>query len=87
MNVLNLKSLILTEQLKKGQAYDFDYDNQILEHEKYDAKRNYKHNTGYFPGIATKGYSPICRSKSVGVKIFAVLNGLCSNKSLSPVTK
>jgi hypothetical protein len=32
---------------------DFIYDNQIIEHEKYDAKRTYKHTTGYFPGVAT----------------------------------
>ena len=55
MNNLNIKSLLLTKQLKKGELYDFDYDNQIIEHEKYDAKRTYKHNTGYFPGVATIG--------------------------------
>ncbi|MDR1055517.1 MAG: hypothetical protein LBL90_06790 [Prevotellaceae bacterium] len=49
MNNLNVKSLPLTKQLRKGQFYDFDYDNQIIEHEKYDSKRTYKHNTGYFP--------------------------------------
>ena len=27
-------------------------DNQIIVHEKYDAKRTYKKITGYFPGIA-----------------------------------
>ena len=55
MNDLNIKSLLLTKQLKKDGFYDFDYDNQIIEHEKYDAKRTYKHNTGYFPGVATIG--------------------------------
>ena len=30
------------------------YDNQIIEHEKYDASKTYKKNTGYFPGVATK---------------------------------
>ncbi|MDR2835188.1 MAG: hypothetical protein LBV69_03165 [Bacteroidales bacterium] len=34
LNDLNIKSLILTKQLEKGKFYDFDYDNQILEHEK-----------------------------------------------------
>jgi hypothetical protein len=33
--------------------YDFDYDNQIIVHEEYDAKRTYKHTTGYLPGVAT----------------------------------
>ena len=55
MNDLNIKSLLLTKQLKKGEMYDFDYDNQIIEHEKWDAKRTYKNTTGYFPGIATIG--------------------------------
>ena len=55
LNSLNIKSLLLTQQLKSGEKYDLDYDNQIIEHEKYDAKRTYKHNTGYFPGVATIG--------------------------------
>ena len=55
LNDLNIKSLLLTKQLKKGNFYDFDYDNQIIEHEKYDAKKTYKMNTGYFPGVATIG--------------------------------
>jgi hypothetical protein len=55
MNKLNIKSLFLTKQLKEGGCYDFDYDNQIIAHEKYDAKRTYKKNTGYFPGVATIG--------------------------------
>jgi len=53
MNDLNIKSLLLTKQLNKGEMNDFDYDNQIIVHEKYDAKRTYKHTTGYFPGVAT----------------------------------
>lgn len=55
MNDLNIKSLLLTNQLKKGKYYDFDYDNQIIEHDKYDAKRTYKRTKGYQPGIATIG--------------------------------
>ena len=55
LNDLNIKSLILTKQLKKGEFYDFDYDNQIIEHEKYDASMTYKKNSGYFPGVATIG--------------------------------
>jgi hypothetical protein len=55
LNDLNIKSLLLTKQLKKGELYDFDYDNQIIEHEKYDAKKTYKMNSGYFPGVATIG--------------------------------
>jgi hypothetical protein len=55
LNDLNIKSLILTKQLKKGSFYDFDYDNQIIAHEKYDAKKTYKMTTGYFGGAATIG--------------------------------
>jgi hypothetical protein len=55
INDLNVKSLFLTKQLEKGEFYDFDYDNQIIEHEKSDAKKTYKMNTGYFPGVATIG--------------------------------
>jgi hypothetical protein len=55
MNKLNIKSLLLTGQLEEGGCYDFDYDNQIISHEKFDAKKTYKMNTGYFPGVATIG--------------------------------
>jgi hypothetical protein len=55
MNKLNIKSLLLTKQLEEGGCYDFDYDNQIISHKKYDAKKTYKKNTGYFPGVATIG--------------------------------
>jgi len=52
---LNMKMLLKLGLLKKDVPQDFDFDNQILEHEKYDAKKTYKMNTGYFPGIATIG--------------------------------
>ncbi len=55
MNDLNIKSLLLTKQLEKGKIYDLNYDNQIIEHEKWDAKRTYKHITGYFTGIGSIG--------------------------------
>ena len=55
LNDLNIKSLLLTKQLEAAKFYDFDYDNQIIEHEKYDAKKTCKMNTGYFPGVATVG--------------------------------
>jgi len=57
LNLLNIKSLLLTKQLKPKECYDFDYDNQITANKKYDAKRTYKHTKGYFPGIATIGNS------------------------------
>ena len=55
LNLLNIKALVLTKQLQANTSYDFDYDNQITTNKKYDAKRTYKHNKGYFPGIATIG--------------------------------
>jgi hypothetical protein len=55
MNKLNLKMLLLTKQLEVDREYDFDYDNQIIKNDKFDAKRTYKHNTGYFPGVASIG--------------------------------
>lgn len=55
LNNLNIKSLLLTKQLKKDTCYDFDYDNQIIATEKYDTKHTYKHTKGYFPGVATIG--------------------------------
>jgi hypothetical protein len=53
LNRLNLESLLLTKQLCTDQYYDFDYDNQVLANKKYDAKKTYKKNKGYVPGIAT----------------------------------
>jgi len=55
LNLLNIKSLILTKQLKEGVEYNFDYDNQINANNKWDAKKTYKKTTGYFPGVATIG--------------------------------
>jgi len=55
LNLLNIKSLLLTGQLESDAYYDFDYDNQIIATEKYDTKRTYKHCNGYFPGVATIG--------------------------------
>ncbi len=62
LNKLNIKSLKLTGQLKAGEYYDFDYDNQINANNKWDAKKTYKKNKGYFPGIATIG------NKIVGIE-------------------
>ncbi len=55
LNTLNIKSLLLTGQLQENTFCDFDYDNQILATEKYDAKNTYKHTKGYFPGVASIG--------------------------------
>jgi hypothetical protein len=52
---LNIKMLLMLKLINKKDLQDLDFDNQILENEKYDAKKTYKMNTGYFPGIATIG--------------------------------
>ena len=55
LNTLNIKSLLLTNQLQQGTCYDFDYDNQVIATGKYDTKNTYKRTKGYFPGVATIG--------------------------------
>lgn len=55
LNKLNLAILLLTKQLKPEKKYDLDYDNQFIACEKYDAKKGYKMQRGYFPGVATIG--------------------------------
>ena len=52
---INIRLLLKLKLLNKDELQDFDFDNQILAHEKYDAKKTYKMNSGYFPGIATIG--------------------------------
>ena len=46
------KPLLATGQLESGQEYDFDFDHQFIETEKYDAKPTYKKFLGYSPGVA-----------------------------------
>ena len=51
MNCLLIKALLATGQLKSGQEYDFDFDHQFIETEKYDANPTYKKFLGYSPGV------------------------------------
>jgi hypothetical protein len=60
MNRLMVKQLMICNQLSaKYTEYTFDYDNQFLPADKYDAKRSYKHADGYFPGIASINNMPV----------------------------
>lgn len=59
LNQLNISILLLLNLLNRGQYYDFDYDNEILKTEKYDAQNTYKHCKGYFPGMATINGMPV----------------------------
>ena len=52
LNDFLFKSLLLTSDYKAGQRVTFDYDNQIIGTEKWDAKRTYKEYPGYCNGIA-----------------------------------
>jgi len=55
LNKLNIRSLNLTKQLKRGEFHELDYDNKILANNKYGSKPTYKKNMGYFQGIVTIG--------------------------------
>ena len=55
MNSLLFNALLATGQLMAGFEYDFDFDHQFIETEKYDAKRTYKKFLGYSPGVAVIG--------------------------------
>ncbi len=69
LNQLNIKILPTTGQLVKTNEYDFDYGNQIIATEKYDAKRTYKHTKGYFPGVVTVGNKIVYKvTKAVRIK-------------------
>ena len=55
LNGLLINALLATGQLQSDNEYDFDFDHQFIETEKFDAKMTYKKFTGYSPGIATVG--------------------------------
>ena len=55
MNKLLVNALLATGELKTNQEYDFDFDHQFIETEKYDAKPTYKKFLGYGPGVAVIG--------------------------------
>ena len=59
LNQLNISILIKMKLLKQNEYYDFDFDNEILKTEKYDAKNTYKKVKGYFPGMATIAGNPV----------------------------
>lgn len=59
LNQLNVSIMTTLELLKGGCYYDFDYDNEVLKTEKYDAVATYKKYPGYFPGMATIEGMPV----------------------------
>ena len=67
MNCLLIKALLATGQLKSGQEYDFDFDHQFIETEKYDANPTYKKFLGYSPDVAV-------------INDVSVMQGICTIK-------
>lgn len=59
LNNLNINILKHTGLIKEGCYYDFDYDNEVLQNGKTDAKKTYKMTQGYFPGMATIKGMPV----------------------------
>ena len=60
MNQLMVSLLLKTGQLSpKQDDYILDYDNQFIPTGKYDSKRSYKKEDGYFPGITSIGNLPV----------------------------
>lgn len=55
LNKLMIRQLLMLKLLSKNEKHDFDYDNQVIPTEKYDAERTYKKYDGYQPGVATIG--------------------------------
>ena len=58
LNDLLLKSLLGLGMVEKDAPVIFDYDNQFIPTEKYDATYSYKKANGYFPGIAQLNLHP-----------------------------
>lgn len=49
---LIIRMMLMLNILKAYKSYDFDFDNQLIPTEKYDAKYSYKKCFGYFPGVS-----------------------------------
>lgn len=52
LNGLLMKMAVATGMVVRGREYDFDYDNEYLASETYDAIQTYKGMRGYSPGCA-----------------------------------
>ena len=55
LNTLLLNCIFASGQLKGSEMYDVDFDHQIIEIEKYDAKPTYKKFFGYRPSVSVIG--------------------------------
>ena len=59
LNELLLDTAIHLGLLDKSKKYTLDYDNTIIETEKYDSKYTYKQIPGYQPGVSLIGKLPV----------------------------
>jgi len=59
LNDLLMQMILETKALTPAQPYTLDYDNTVTVCNKYDAKRSYKMNEGYQPGVASINQIPI----------------------------
>ncbi|MBJ7881990.1 IS1380 family transposase [Gelidibacter salicanalis] len=55
LNGLNLDMLLQLKTLVPNKSYDLDFDHQFVPCEKYDSRKGYKMEKGYFPGVASIG--------------------------------
>jgi len=53
LNELLLDMVVDSGELKAGEYYDFDFDNQFIPCNKKDSKTSYKKEKGYFPGVSS----------------------------------
>ena len=70
LNTLLLNCIFASGQLKGSEMYDVDFDHQIIEIEKYDAKPTYKKFFGYRPGVSVIGDLIVGIENSNGNTIF-----------------
>lgn len=59
LNNLMINTALSLGLLNKKKAYTLDYDNTIIEHDKYDKKLTYKMIKGYQPGVSFIGKIPV----------------------------
>ena len=66
MNGLLVKALLATGQLKSGQEYDVDFEQQFIETEKHDEKPTNMKFLGFCPGVAVISDMNVCIEKRDG---------------------
>ena len=87
LNDLNIKVLLKTGLLEAGNMYDFDYDNEVLPHEKTDSKNTYKHYKNY--QVTSVDYQPFSHKNNKPAKTYRLvrLREEIGDKQLNLFTK